>query len=303
MRRKHKVGFSRIFAAIIGLILAVQLSGTEAFAQVDLSKNNSITVNVGDNVLTKGLESDKVVLDIYKMADAVQSENENDDFTFDSAKAPAAFQSIVNDINKEGADSNPQKDWDSIWESYAQQATAEAVKALKKKSLSTVCDPVKLGSKKDGLTPGLYLVIARGKDLNPASCFKAIKSKDKKENVLVSIASSKDSEGTEIEYGFSPLMISVPMRDDSGEWIYDLKAYLKPYIRDEKNPPKSDSEKPDSNSDSSKKSSIPTTPNTTRPVKTGDDTQRLPYIIGMSVSGLILLIFVFIFLKKRKNRE
>ena len=48
---------------------------------------------------------------------------------------------------------------------------------------------------------------------------------------------------------------------------------------------------------------VPRTTATTNPVKTGDDTNLLPYYIAAAVSGLILLILGVIIVKRRRSEE
>lgn len=125
----------------------------------------------------------------------------------------------------------PEEIKESDWESLAQEAV---VMALDPEHPDTPVKTVKPGEKLEGLSGGLYLMVARGRTMENYTEIR--KDAEGKERVVTLAASPLSA------YTFSPQLVSLPMKDPTadgqvstanpGDWIYDVTVYLKPVPED-----------------------------------------------------------------------
>ena len=221
-----------ILLAAVLMVLSVPLGLTPAYA-VDLGEC-SLTVNPGNAMSAEDLEKAGVVIDLYRIADAVEVSGYD---TYDwSVNAP--FAEEIGTIDKK-------IDGDG-WKKLAQQvadvvlgkapegetkwdptAAAEKIDA----SLKSTGNPA--GTEIKGLKAGLYLVIARGTVYIKDNKYAATADGETPETSgTVTIANSET-----ITYKFSPELVSLPTKEavndvintaNPGPWIYNPTITLKP---------------------------------------------------------------------------
>lgn len=234
-----------ILLAAVLMVLSIPLGGKPAFA-VDLDQNCSLTVSPGSALLAEDLATANVVIDLYRVADAVPVTGYD---TYDW-QLNAGFDGVV-----------ITKDIDSAGWKTAAQAAADAVlgKAPEGKTAWDPSDsiakvPAELvysgnlpNTPITGLKAGLYLIIAHGSDIKEyavdAAAAGATDAADAGDTTAadpaavaagtVTIAHSKT-----YEYKFAPELISLPTKAsdstvpsntaDNVPWIYDATAMLKP---------------------------------------------------------------------------
>ncbi len=216
-----------ILLAAVLMVLSVPLGLTPAYA-VDLGEC-SLTVNPGNAMVTEDLEKAGVVIDLYRIADAVEVSGYD---TYDwSVNAP--FTEEIGTIDKK-------IDGDG-WKKLAQQAAdvvlgkapegetkwdptaaAEKIDA----SLKSTGNPA--GTEIKGLKAGLYLVIARG----------TVDIKDNKYAATAETSGTVTIANSETNtYKFAPELVSLPTKEavddvintaNPGPWIYNPTITLKP---------------------------------------------------------------------------
>lgn len=253
--RKGKYALAALSLLLV-LALALQMAGATAAAQaVDLSRECTLTVQTaGDEEVRVDLRGADIVLDVYKVADAVKIPGV-DSYTYEMVE-PFTGLSVSEDITGDG------------WRELSQLAGEIAFGGLvdgagvlegwqKPEPVATVpaeagSDEIEIGvagSNTETLDCGLYLIVARGGDLKEGEYADRIKMKDTVENengekveveedVLVSKART-----SVYEYYFLPELVSLPGKmvedengekipatntADSGEWTYDMAVTLKP---------------------------------------------------------------------------
>lgn len=256
--RKRKYVLAALSMVMV-LALVLQMAGTTAAAAIDLTSECTLTVQTaGDGVHSDGksiredLRTANIVLDVYKVADAVKVQGV-DSYRYEFV-APFQGLTVEDTITSEG------------WRALSQQAAEIAFGYLvdggqMAEGLQLVASEVPAGENSDEieigvagsdnntspLECGLYLIVARGKDLktdyadrvqmentvtdeegNPAEVT---------EEVLVSKARTLN-----YEYYFAPELVSLPGKTvvdengekipvyttDQGEWEYNVAVTLKP---------------------------------------------------------------------------
>ena len=216
-----------ILLAAVLMVLSVPIGLTPAYA-VDL-RDCSLTVIPGNAMVVEDLEKAGVVIDLYRIADAVEVEGYD---TYEwSLNAP--FAEKIGTIDK-GIDGDG-------WKKLAQQAadvvlgtapdgetTWDPTESVKKidSSLKSADNPA--GTEIKGLKAGLYLVIARG----------TVNIKDNKYAAAAEGAGTVTIANSETNsYKFAPELVSLPTKEaaegvintaNPGPWIYNPTITLKP---------------------------------------------------------------------------
>ncbi len=213
---RRKKSLSRLLCPVLTLMLAAGLIAaapglTRAAEAVDVGRSDcSLTIHPGGGELSEDLAKANVVVDLYKVADAVETEGK-DGFTF-------AFLSGYESL-KGAYDQNPDN------ESWRQMAQTAAKYALESGEPISKGNPV--DKKVENLACGLYLLIARGADIEDYKT--TVKNEDGTEEIAT-IARSESH-----DYTFAPELIALPSRqniDENGneisQWVYDMEVTLKP---------------------------------------------------------------------------
>lgn len=220
-------------------------------APLDLKQDCSITIypESKEKRFGEDLETNAhVVVDVYKVADAVKVPG-YDTYSYE-------FKGVYADL--ELSKEPKAEDWKKMAQEAAKIALEESAKGKEAGLIGHVDataerKPQVLSSFEDETATGLYLLIARSRDMSEIADYKInIGSKD---GDIASIAVSDN-----YTYIFSPELISMPMRgqnnkaevmgpsseeengplpsgmtgdytymtSDEGEWVYNLDVYLKP---------------------------------------------------------------------------
>lgn len=220
------VGSLTAFALAVGLIVAAPGMSGEAQA-VNFDEKCSLTIApVGEeSEYVDDISEANVVVDIYKVADAVPVSG-YDTYTYN-------FGGAYKELQDAYANANERPDNDT-WKSMAQAAAkvvlgAGSTTELVKKGAS-------INTKVDTAGCGLYLLIARGSDMEDAKEYMTtVKTESGAENIAT-IANSK-----RYVYKFLPELISLPSKQvvdeagnpvnttaGNGDWIYNMGVTLKP---------------------------------------------------------------------------
>lgn len=198
--------FALVFAAVVA---APALDG--AAEAIDFDKSCSLTVNAAGGELAEDAAKANVVIDLYKVADA-KPVSGYDTYTYEFLGDYAGL-SLAADPDEAG------------WKALAQKAAQIALDGQKPQ-----VEGVPAGEAIQDLGCGLYLIIARGKDL--ADYTMTITGEDGKESIAT-IAQSG-----EYTYEFSPSLVSLPGKEADedgsvntagpGDWLYDFTVTMKP---------------------------------------------------------------------------
>ena len=191
----------------------------------------SLQVNAcsADASFADDLATANVVLDIYQIAGCPYLG------TFAMTEDFASLQSILQQIVAESQlrpyESNP------LWDDIAQGA---AQLALDSEDIAPDIEGAEAGAvltefdDETPLPPGLYLVLARGSDIEEFSVTRTVGEEGEETEKLYTIARSAC-----FEYSFAPVIVAVPTAepDENGvittyamEWINDVVANLKPEV-------------------------------------------------------------------------
>lgn len=198
--------------ALCTVITIPSLSG--AARAVDFNAACSLRVepaSSSNRPLAEDIASAKVVVDLYKVADAEDVDG-YDTYTF---KTTDDFSALTVGGNMADED----------WASLAQSAADIALDGKEPAVSGAAAD-----SKIDGLKCGLYLVIARGSDIEE---YKDTVTDENGNGHTVTIANSH-----RYTYRFTPVLVSLPSKE-TGEggalgtggnapWMYDMTVTLKP---------------------------------------------------------------------------
>lgn len=211
---KRGISLTAIALAACMLLSLSGWSVKNAWA-IDLERNCSLTVRPGS---MEDVEHANVVIDLYRVADPVPVAG-YDTYTYHAASPYGEFEERLN-----GMPSMTNEDY---------RALAEDAAKLTLKNDMTVAktvDGARAGGQMEGLKSGLYLVIARGAEIE--DYVTTTVDEDGKEHIAT-VAWSE-----EWVYTFQPELISLPSKEadgagsvntaNPGEWIYDLTATLKP---------------------------------------------------------------------------
>ena len=184
----------------------------EAAAQaVDTSRSCSLTVHPASGALAQELEQAAVVVDLYKVADAVP-DSDYDTYTYQFTGAYSGLSL------KDQPDS-------AAWDALAQKAAETAFSGNAAPDATGMA-----GSRIELPGCGLYLAAARGEGV--ADYTTTVTREDGKEQ----LATVVDFGG--YRYTFAPSLVSLPGKEaqggtpastaGEGEWLYDLSVSLKP---------------------------------------------------------------------------
>lgn len=169
-----------------------------------------------------------VVVDLYQVARAVKTSGQ-DTYHYELTGEYASLR--LPDSPEEGAQPA------ANWEETAQQAAAIALDA------ASPCTPVSgsgesAGTKVGNLAPGLYLLVARGRNLTELADYKIeIEQTDsltqEESKRIATIANSQ-----QYTYAFLPQLVSLPTKEadangvintaNPGDWIFEASVNLKP---------------------------------------------------------------------------
>lgn len=206
------------FVSAAGMIFTAPGLGKEAKA-VDFTKKCSLTVEPGSEELVEDIANADVVVDLYKVADAVPVSG-YDAYDFDFQGGYQGVKAIYSE-NPKSAD----------WARMAQEAAGYVLdnKAVPLKS-EAVNETI------GELDWGLYLVIARGRDLTEVEDYRTTV---RQEDGTQAIATAAHSE--RYVYTYAPELVALPGRHAVGEdggtvnttagngaWETDMRVTLKP---------------------------------------------------------------------------
>ena len=200
-----------VIVFIAGLILSPAFS--RVIQAVDVTKPCSLTILPGFD--DEDVDKADIVVDYYKVADVVADPN-YDTYSFEVNREE--FQDVKSYLeNMKELDSNR----------YQQVANTAAKAALDQKMTPDLTAPVR---EKADLGAGLYLMIARGKDM---TVDKYRTSSEEDPDTVVTIANSMI-----YQYSYLPQLVALPntaetilpdqeIKTSDGEWKYDITATLK----------------------------------------------------------------------------
>ena len=216
MKKKWKNRYSRFVAPLLAFGLAVcaviSTPPLDGRAQaVDVNKSCTLTVHPGSEGLAGELAQAQVVIDLYKVADAV-ADSSYDTYSY-------RFLDGYTGLKVPDQPSNAQ------WKNLSQEAARIALNGG---------TPVISGAEagKETAVPGcgLYLIIARGS--SNADYITTVKDENGRETIATTAHSG------EYTYTFPPSLISLPSKeadadgnittDGPGEWLYNFSVTLKP---------------------------------------------------------------------------
>lgn len=192
-------------ALVFCLMLAVPF-WSRAAEKLDAGRSCSLTVKaVSAEKLPEDLAKAGIVVDLYRVADAVPTDD-MEGYTFRLCQ-PFESLKLKNNMNA------------SQWHDQSQKAAGIALNTGTARSLR---ENIGLGVRIDKLDAGLYLMAARGRDI---------------ENYVDTNADgeivTKAFSGA-YTYTFLPELVALPGRtpdadsvQDSGQWIYDMEIVLK----------------------------------------------------------------------------
>lgn len=197
----------------VGLCLARPVIGGAAEDTEYLKKPCSVTVQTGNKEYEEDMEEAQVVLELYKVADAVAVQG-NAGYVYELTEA---YKGLTVKENPERED----------WMALAEEA---AKRTLDPEENRTPTAPDVQGNPGERIETGsgLYLLVARGSDLETYT--DVIQTEDGEK--LVTVAKSP-----RYTYLFEPQLLSLPVGDpengaamntvSSGNWVYDTAVALK----------------------------------------------------------------------------
>ncbi|WP_300846915.1 DUF5979 domain-containing protein [uncultured Acetatifactor sp.] len=222
----------------VGMCIAEPMAGIAAPLEADdegfVAGSCSLTVypedphKEGADSFGEDLAGADVVVDLYQVARAVKTSGQ-DTYHYELTGEYASLR--LPDSPEEGAQPA------ASWEETAQQAAAIALDA------ASPCTPVSgsgesAGTKVGNLAPGLYLLVARGRNLTELADYKIeIEQTDSlTQEETKRIATIADSQ--QYTYAFLPQLVSLPTKEadangvintaNPGDWIFEASVNLKP---------------------------------------------------------------------------
>lgn len=222
----------------VGMCIAEPMAGIAAPLEADdegfVAGSCSLTVypedphKEGADSFGEDLAGADVVVDLYQVARAVKTSG-HDTYHYELTGEYASLK--LPDSPEEGAQPA------ASWEETAQQAAAIALDA------ASPCTPVSgsgesAGTKVGNLAPGLYLLVARGRNLTELADYKIeIEQTDSlTQEESKRIATIADSQ--QYTYAFLPQLVSLPTKEadangvintaNPGDWIFEASVNLKP---------------------------------------------------------------------------
>ncbi len=222
----------------VGMCIAEPMAGIAAPLEADdegfVAGSCSLTVypedphKEGADSFGEDLAGADVVVDLYQVARAVKTSGQ-DTYHYELTGEYASLK--LPDSPEEGAQPA------ASWEETAQQAAAIALDA------ASPCTPVSgsgesAGTKVGNLAPGLYLLVARGRNLTELADYKIeIEQTDSlTQEESKRIATIADSQ--QYTYAFLPQLVSLPTKEadangvintaNPGDWIFEASVNMKP---------------------------------------------------------------------------
>ncbi|HBN55403.1 MAG TPA: hypothetical protein DD414_01375 [Lachnospiraceae bacterium] len=210
----------------LGTVVAAPLwkEEVQAAGVIDLEKKCSVTVTpmdaAGDSEFLEDFAKADVVVDLYQVAKAKEVAG-YDTYTYD-------FESDYKSLEEAALKENITNE---EWKALAQDAAKIAVGAEDGTTLTPVLAGQELSTPIKDLDCGLYLVIARGRNLTEAAKYVKYTETEDGKKVLDTIAMF-----SQYIYTFAPILISLPTKEsvdgsistaNPGDWIYDPTISLK----------------------------------------------------------------------------
>ncbi len=201
------------YAAVCILLSALILTCAVSGSAVELDRELSLTVSLGESGYLESLRKAELKADLYMLAAAVERPGE-DAYDFRLLDPFTELELPVDDH---------ETDWQAVAQAAMAVAVAEASPVISDAPVETVIS----GTGGAGaLAPGLYLMLIRGRE--PADYVEDSPDGDGKVTVAYS---------GEDKFLFAPELISLPTRPSNqtgqidpsvpDEWIYDLTVYPK----------------------------------------------------------------------------
>ena len=232
----------RIIGCTLALgLLAGTLATTPLFAgaadKINLETKCSVTVGASsstDQEFIEDLKTAKVMIDYYLVAEAKEKKG-YDGYTFDVVDTFKNSVVIPDNTDQEYGSDDWINAWKNSWREQAAMAAGVIKAAIDAKNPITPTRTAAAGTEVSGLDAGLYLLIARGD--NVEDYFEMTKGDDPN---LVSVAYT-----TRYKYSFLPEMVAMPTKapnkdgvittDDSLDangnerpWLYTATVNMKP---------------------------------------------------------------------------
>ncbi len=231
MKRK-RIGLACLAAiSVLAAGFGVPGLGRTAHA-VELGTACSLTVTVEPKTMEGGpAEMPDVVLDLYKVADAVPVEGQ-DTYTYETA-GDSPYAGLI----PENGGGEVLEMTNESWQQLAQQAADATFQSGKAADVTVeILDNDRLTA--TDLTAGLYLIIARGRGLTPEEYIVRKEGNSEEGEADGGVATIAWSDSYVFTYG--PQLISLPGKEadsegniltsNPGDWIYDASAVLKPEL-------------------------------------------------------------------------
>lgn len=206
MKRKGNLLLAFVLA-VCAVLATPALDG--AAKAVDVSKSCTLTVSPGGADFAEDLAKANVVIDLYKVADAV----EDDGYDTYNYKFLGGYTGLKYSGKPDNAE----------WTALAKEAAKIALNGD-----SPVVKGAEVNKAMSIPGCGLYLIIARGADITD----------------YVTAEGNTIARTPEYTYTFAPSLVSLPSKEadengnintaGDGEWLYDLSVTLKPE-RDQRN--------------------------------------------------------------------
>ena len=208
------MNMKKIGALILGCVMGLTALCVPALATDAPETGYCLTVNAGAE---EDIKNASVVLDIYLVA---------------SAEADARYDTYHYIMEEAyGVLAVPENATNDDWRSLAQQAAQIALDS--ESTLDPAVSALPANEKAEGLEAGLYLVIARGEDIEDYVTYLPAGEEDAQPEI-VTIAQSDD-----YVYTYAPQLVTLPGKEaaedgsvgtaaDYGEWVGDMNITLKP---------------------------------------------------------------------------
>ncbi len=232
--------------SLAAVALAAILAGTagmqQAEAAVDTEAACRLTVQASGEAFAEDVKEADVVVDLYRVADAVKIPGA-DSYGYQPAEAyEGIFEGILD------GDGVPDLEaYGSGWQGIARQAAAVVLAGGSGQTPvvtgAPAWEPIEQLDSGEPLGCGLYLLVARGKDLE--DYVKEIPGDGGEEARYATVALSG-----EYEYTFFPELVTLPTKDavemedgssyvgtdNPGEWLYDLTGGRSVTLKPEQEP-------------------------------------------------------------------
>ena len=242
-------------AAVLALVSALLVLCTVSGQAIDTNKDPTVFVALRESAYLDSLRNAGLKADLYLLAEAVERPGE---LAYD-------FRLLEPYTKLDLPIDDPEADWQAVAQAAIAPALSDGTPLVTAAPVETLINQTDEG---DPLPLGIYLILIRGKE--PSAYVENAPDGEGKVTVAYS---------GEDKFLFSPELITLPVRESTGDLIFDLTAYPK-FERTDIKP-------------------VPSEP----VVQTGDDTPSLtPLYFTMGTSGLLLLILLVSALIRRRNK-